>query len=364
MKAKLTRGLLEMFLNKCFEACEKKSSESVTLFKFKDKNLTLTTKGSFTYLEAEIKNIDCDDMEFTIKTAAILEFVKYISAEEIVIVYDNEKKSCLVSSADKKSKIAFQIIDETFEDNFSSDLISKFSISSIEDFVSKLNYASKFCSNNLDDYPLTGIHCNLEKGNLTLKSTNGPSFYQTCVQVESDNEFEFYIHKKSPGILKNILSNENIVSIGVNNKYFFVETENIKLKMYIEKPDKNSFPSQVTEWLDKESVCQIKVSSFEFIKTLKYLNGVISNSIIKISTQNSSAILESSQSNFAAKEFLSTEQISGEISASYNTKYLIECLDALPFSWIYVDFIQMQDDFYICKISHDKNISLLCPDIS
>jgi DNA polymerase III sliding clamp (beta) subunit (PCNA family) len=364
MKSKISRILLEIALSKCFEAGEKKTSESLTFFQFENNILKLTTKGAFTFYETSIEGIDCEKMSFTLKTSAILEFVKYISSDEIIIVFDETKNSCLVSSADKKSKIAFQVTDEKFEDRQSADLSCKFTIANLEEFILKLNFSSKFCSNNIDDYPLTGIHCNIKQNNFELKSTNGPSFYQTNLEIDSKDNFEFYLHKKSPNIIKNVLTNESVKTFGVNNKYFYIETEKSKLKIFIEKCEQNSFPSQITDLLDKEKICSMKISAFEFSKTLKYLNGIIPNATSKIVCQNNVVTLEASQLNFAAKETLAVETLSGEVGAAYNTKYLIDCLDALPFSWVNIDFMLMQDSFFICKISHDSNIALLCPDLS
>jgi|APCry1669189440_1035222.scaffolds.fasta_scaffold00216_10 hypothetical protein len=367
MKVKLNRALLEISLNKCFDACERKSSESLTNFNFNNDTLTLCTKGSFTFFTTIIENIDIDQeniANFTLKTSAILEFVKYISSEEIVIVYDDSKKSCLLSTSDKKSKIAFQVSNEIFEDPESKDDHKEFKITNLDDFINKLNYASRFCSNSIDDYPLTGIYCKLGKNTFDIKSTNGPSFYQCVIECGNDNDFEFYLQKKSSTIIKNISSNEMIKTFGVNTKYFYIESERSKLKIYIDKCEKNSFPAQIDDCLTKESACTLKISSFEFLKTLKYFNGVIPNSTVKLVCNNGLVTLESSQSNFAAKENLAVESQKGSVSACYSTKMLIDCLEALPFSWVDVDFILMQDNFYICKISNIKNITLLCPDLS
>jgi hypothetical protein len=116
MKSVLSRNLLELALSHCFDATEKRGADSFCQLDFNFGNLKLTTKGSFTVYEESIKTIKCDtDCKLSIKTLTLLEFVKYINSDEIILAYDDVKKACLISSGDKKSKLALPQVDITFD---------------------------------------------------------------------------------------------------------------------------------------------------------------------------------------------------------------------------------------------------------
>ena len=72
MKAILSTDLLRVALSRCFDACEKKTSESVVSLSFSDSNLTLSAKGSFTFYEEIISVISADeDCDFCITTFSV-----------------------------------------------------------------------------------------------------------------------------------------------------------------------------------------------------------------------------------------------------------------------------------------------------
>lgn len=364
MKAKLYKNLLESALSRCFDACEKKTAESLTQFIFENDKLILSAKGSFTYYEECIDFIECsENAVFTVKTATILEFVKHVSSDCVLLAFDEEKKSCLISSSDKKSKIALQVSDTSIENNIKSEYSVNFSLENPHEFISKLSFASRFCSNNFQDHPLTAIHCHARPNDFEIKATNGASFYTTNLEIKNDKEIEIFLPKKSPVIIKNIFGENALDKCFINSKSVYLESNNCKLTLYIEKAEKDSFPSQISEYTKKSAEASVKVSTFELTKTLKFFNGVFSDSPVNFNVISGKLVLESKENNMAAKESVTTESCSGEAASAYIAKLFVDCLDSLQSSWVDLDFITMQENFCICKLKHDKTTILLCPTI-
>jgi len=362
MKAKLYKNSLELALSRCFDACEKKTSESLTQFLFQDDKLILSTKGSFTFYEESISFIECsENISFSVKTATILEFVKHVSSDYILLNFDSEKQSCLVSSSDKKTKIGLQVSDAVFENNVSSDYVAEFKLENPHEFISKLSFASKFCSNNFQDHPLTAIHCYADVDNFEIKATNGPSFYKSSLKIVNKNSIEVFIPKKSPAIIKNIFGENPLSKCCINNKCLYIESNDCKLTIYIEKAEKDSFPNQILEFISKPSEASVKVSTYELSKTLKFFNGVFLDSSVNFNVKNESLNLESKENSLAAKETVTVESCNGEASSAYIAKTFMDCLDSLQASWVNLDFINMKESFFICKLTHDKTTILLCP---
>jgi hypothetical protein len=369
MKSKILRNDLEMCISNCYDACERKASESITKLKFNSNKLIVSCKGAFTFYQQEMVPTSVDsDCEFYLKTSTILEFVKHVGCEELILAYDENKKVCMVSTVDKKSKIAFQTLNlEMLEETENSFEVS-FEIQNPHEFVHKLINASKFCS--LYDYPLTGIHCKVNESTFEIKATNGPAFYGTSIKKAETAEEEFYLPKKAPSILKNIFSGSTLKTLSINSKCALFESNNCKLKIYLEKSEKNSFPNQIIEWANKSPEAKVKVSNFELSKTLKFFNGIFSDDRAKFNI-NDSLVLESStnksntdvKNEIAAKETIAVEHCSGVAQSMYSIKFFLESLEALQSAWIELDFINMKEDYFICKITNDETLVLLCPAI-
>jgi DNA polymerase III sliding clamp (beta) subunit (PCNA family) len=74
--------------------------------------------------------------------------------------------------------------------------------------------------------------------------------------------------------------------------------------------------------------------------------------------------LESNQANIAVKEILITEEQNGEATSDFNIKSFLDCVESFQSSWIKLHFIEMQADFYLCKLTSPNTVSLLCPVVS
>lgn len=365
MKSKISRNILDSALAHCYDACEKKSLESIVKFVFSNNKAILSCKGSFTYYEQEIPLISCDsDCTFFIKTNTILEFVKHVSTEELILGYEESKNSCIVSSSDKKSKIMFPCIASEVEIGQNNTYTVNFTIQNPNDFINKFMNSSKFCSYNTQDHPLTGIHLKINENKMEIKATNGISFYESFVDKESTGECEVYLPKKSPQIVKNIFTDNALKKCSINNISVLFESDNCKLKIYLEKCEKDSFPTQIVEWSKKTSNIKIKVSSGTLLNTLKFFNGVFNDSRIRMVIKDGTLSIESAEDNVAAKETVTTEICQGEATSSYTTKSFIDCMESLQASWVNLEFINMKEDFYICKFTNDSTLTLLCPTIS
>ena len=360
MKAEITRNVLDLALNRCYEASERKSSESITKFSFTEDKLVLTTKGSFTFYEETIPVLKCTE-PFTIclKTSNVLEFVKYVSSEKVIIGYSQEKNSCVLS-ADNKTKLALQTVEQDIQDNSNSIYISEFKLDDANDFSTKLKFASKFCSTNFQDHPLTAIHCSVEKDNFVIKSTCGPSFYQSEIGCTANNPFDFYLHQKAYTIIKNIFANSNFDNCFVNKNHLLMKNDFCSLKIFLESTN-TSFPNQVTDWLSKDEDCLVRVSSYELMKSLKFINDIFNNPTVLLKCSDDKLSLECLESNSASKDIINAEKIEGVAESKYSVKLFLDCLESLNTSWLNLHFIMMNEDFYLCKITSDKTITLLCP---
>jgi DNA polymerase III sliding clamp (beta) subunit (PCNA family) len=352
---------LESALSRCFDACEKKTAESLTQFIFENDKLILSAKGYFTYYEECIDFIECsENAMFTVKTATILEFVKHVSSDCVLLAFDEEKKSCLISSSDKKSKIALQVSDTSIENNIKSEYSVNFSSENPHEIISKLNFASKFCSNNFQDHPLSAIHCEIDINAFNIKSTNGPSFYSSSLPITSSSAMEIFLPKKAPAILKNVFHEQLFNKCSFDKRSVLFESDKCKLTFFVEQSN-STFPDQVREWIKKDSNAKIKASVYELSKTLKFFNGVFNESSVNFNIKDGKLNLESKENNLAAKENVATEECTGDATSAYNSKYFLDCLESLQSSWVNLDFIEMSDSFYICKLTHGSTLILLCP---
>jgi len=362
MKAILSTDLLGSALSRCYDACEKKALESIVKLSFKDSKLLLSAKGAFSYYEEEMSTISVDnDSEFCIKTVTLLEFVKYISSESLIMVYDEEKKSCLVSSSDKKSKLALQIAEVTVELGQMPNYQVEFDVDNAHEFIAKLNYASKFCSNNFQDYPLTAICCEADIDNFTIQSTNGPYYYSSEIKINNQqNAMQIFLPKKSASILKNVFHEQLFDKCSISHRAVLFESNNCKLIFFVLESN-NTFPDQVSDWIKKDSQASIKVSVYELSKTLKFFNGVFQDASVNFNIKDNKLTLESKQNNVASKESVVVEECTGDAKSAYNAKYFLDCLESLQSSWVNLDFIEMSTDFYLCKLTHGETLILLCP---
>lgn len=363
MKALLSRDVLELALSHCFDSTEKKAADSFCQFEFKNKALKLTTKGSFTAYEESVAAIKYDsDCVFAVKTSTILEFVKHIVSDEITMVHDAVKNSCLVSSSDKKSKLALQTVELKFEAVVDAD-DNVFEVPNPGELIAKLNFASHFCSENFQDHPLTAIHCSLKKNEAVIQSTNGPAYYKTQMETKGDGTSEFYLPKKSAAILKNIFEHETLEKISVNKNSIVFKSLNNNLQIFVEKSGE-AFPDHVSEWLEKPVGAEMKISTYELSKSLKFFNGIFKDASVQFNVTDEHLELVCQESNLAAKEVVQTETSKGTIESVYNSRLYLECLDALQSSWIDLNFIAIQDSVAMCKMSADDTIILLCPVMS
>jgi DNA polymerase III sliding clamp (beta) subunit (PCNA family) len=360
MKAEILRNLLDLALNRCFEAGERKSSECITKLEFKNDVLNLSTKGSFTYYEEKVPILACDEsFSICLKTAHILDFVKYVSSDKVIVAFSKDKNSCVLS-ADNKTKLALQTVDQAIEDLVSPSYDCEFTFEDSNEFSNKLKCASKFCSANFQDHPLTAIHCSLENDSLCIKATSGPSFYQSSLLCRCTQSFDFYIHQKSHSIIKNIFNNFDFTQCYVNKNHLLLKNDFSSLKIFLESAN-SSFPTQVTDWLDKQADCTVKVSTYELSKSLKFLNDIFNNPAVSVKCLNNKLSLECLESNSASKDFINIEESNGQAESKYSVKLFADCLDALNSPWVNLNFIKMSYDFYLCKITSEKTITLICP---
>lgn len=361
MKSKLSRNLLEDALARCYDACEKKAGESMIKLSFTLDSLSLSTKGAFTFYEEKIAVISCDQpVEFYLRTFTILEFVKHIDSEDLLMSFDAEKSTCMLASGDKKSKIALQPVDVEINIGQIDQYDVRFDVENYHELVSKLNFATKFCSLNFQDHPLTAIHCHCGYDSFQIKSTNGPMFYSTEIDVKSTGMAEFYLPKKAPSIIKNIFDKILAKKCSINNRTVLLESDDCQLTVFMENDSSKSFPDQILDWTKKDSIASLKISTFELAKTLKYFSGIFSEASVNFNITES-LNLEAKENSLAAKETVPTESISGEASSAYNSKFFLDCLDSVQSSWINLDFISMKDSFCLCKMSGQKTLILLCP---
>lgn len=361
MKSKISRDLLEDALSRCYDACEKKAGESMIKLSFGSGFLSLSTKGAFTFFEEKIPTISCDqDTDFCLRTFTLLEFVKHIDSDDLMLNYDAEKNTCMLASGDKKSKIALQPVDVEINIGQIDKYDISFDIENHFDLVSKLNFATKFCSLNFQDHPLTAIHCHCNYDSFDIKSTNGPMFFSTSMDIKSTGLSEFYLPKKAPSIVKNIFDKILVKKCSINNRTVLLESDDCRLTIFIENDSSKSFPDQILEWTKKDSIASLKVSAFELGKTLKYFSGIFSEASVNFSIAES-LTLEAKENSLAAKESVVTEEISGAASSAYNSKFFLDCLDSVQSNWINLDFIQMKDSFCLCKMTGQKTLILLCP---
>jgi hypothetical protein len=365
MEMKIPTTILEASVSRCYEACQKKSDLSVIKIECVDKKITVSSKGAFTYYEEKlpIPDVNVENFVIHLKTSTFLEFLKHISSSEIVMSIVLEKKSCLVASADKKSKMALQILEPSVEKGQIGEFTGSFSLSSWNEFINTLNHASKFSSDNINDHLLKWIHCEIVKPMevFHIKSSNGSTFFSSeyNIEIDTENSLEFYLHKKCPVILRDIFNNLTIEFCQFNSRVLMFSSGACELYVYIEKSDENSFPEQAVEIASRPSEAQIRVSAHELTKSLKFFNSVLQDATINFKVKDGKFLLVTQDANLAAKEDVITEICDGEATDTFHCKKFVDCLDALGSSWVELHFIKLVEDKFCCKMTNVKGTSIL-----
>lgn len=376
MKLKVLRNVLESALSRCYYASEKRSSDSIVKFSFDNNTLNLHSRGALvSYCEScPILEIDEECDHFYLYTSTVLEFIKHASTDEIIIAKKDDK-TCIFSTTDKKQKIALQTVETTDSPENETKYISSLS-GDFLDIINRMHNASKFCSQDFQQHPLNAIHINFESDKLTIQSANGPMFYKHECNIELKTfnmpSYEMYIPRKTPSIIRNIFSDLTINSIKFSDKTIFFEAENASLILYIESNEQNIFPNKVLAWLTKEKTARIKISHFEIAKTVRFFNGIFDNPVISFNIANDELAIESTQdkessakdTGIAAKEYVAVEECEGTAKSSYNSRYILDCLEAISAPWLNIDFIVMQNSYCIARITHGGTLILLCPTTS
>ncbi len=365
MKTKMSKNALESALSRCYDACERKALESIVQFSFQKDKLTLTSKGSFTYYEEVIEPVDSDeDCVFCLRTSTVLDFVKYASTDVLFVVYDPEKKSVLISSSNKKTKIALQCVETLVEQINALNYDMVVDIENSQEFLHKLMFASKFCSLNFQDHPLTAIHCKVDLEGFNIKSTNGPMFYSTKVKANAHQVAEIYIPKKSPQIFKNIFAEFSIKKIHISNRSIMLDSGYYTLTVFVEKSEKDSFPEHIIEFLTKSSEASLKVSSNDLMKSLKFFYGTFPEGVVKMTSKDGELFIESKENNIAARESITVEESNGAASGTYSSKLFVDCLDSMQTPWVNIDFVTLKEGYYLAWMIQGETLILLCPTTS
>lgn len=360
--------MLESALSRAYDACEKKADEAITELSFKGNVCEVCAKGAFTYYEESFNmdnNVD-EECAFCLKLSSLLEFVKYSSTEELLMVYDSDKKTCIISSTNKKSKIAFSTVDASVRDPDMNPGDVSFVTPNMGELLHRLNIATKFCYLTTLDYPLTAIHCLVSGNKFEIKSTNGAAFYKYVMDKAPTEQAEIYIPRKAPPIIRNVFKTASLkkMSIGPNSVLF--ESDTAKLKVFLEKSEYNSFPTQILQWAEKTSDIKVKVSLFELQKTLKLFSGIYTDPIIKVKVDDGKFELECKENSVASKEVVVVEESSGTAESNYDAEFFLNCIESIESPWVELEFIPMQESYYLCKFSHSMQhegatLSLLAP---
>lgn len=363
MKVTLIRNLLESVLARCFEATEKRASDSTCQMAFSGNTLTICTRGSYTWFEEKMHGLNIDeDCVFSIKTSTMLEFVKHVNSEQLIISYDDNKKSCVVSSVDKKSRIAFQTIDLSIEqiDSKEEYLVN---VKNPSEFFAKLGYASRFCSSDYQHYPLTHIHCDFSEKGLQIQTTNGLIYYNSFIENPSEATFQFYLPRGIPQIAKNIFGEGKLKQISLSSKCIIFKSEELTLLVNIDTTEKE-FSQDIPLWITKPENASMKISVSELLHAMKLFNSVLSECPVQFSLSDTKVELVVKDTAFAAKESINPESLSGKANSTYNCKLFLSCLDVLTSSWVNMKFINLENsELSICVFDCPNTTVMLCPTI-
>ena len=274
-----------------------------------------------------------------------------------------------------KSKMKLQVASVIIEKYQESESVTCFQVETASDLIAKLNFASKFCSIPEPGKNVSSIHCTITQDLLSIKATTGAILYDTSIDIKSENEAKIYIPKKAPAIIKNIYHDVVIEKCTIYNRSIQFESSYGKLTVYLEAFQDDDFPEQIMEWKKKPSDAKIKASIFEITKTLKFFNLMYTNTRLSVdegklnlqAAQFETKDVKDSQDEkkgIASKEQILVEECTGKASSDYPVKSLIECLEALQAIWVNLEFINMGEDLFICKLTHGNTVILLCPLIS
>lgn len=299
--------------------------------------------------------------KITVSAKKLFEIIRELPDREILF---KAKENCWIEINCGKS--TFNLVglssDEypKFPDIISNNLLSISSII-LNEMIDKTIFS---ISNDETKYNLNGIFIKYDDNKLSMISTDGHRLSYSYIDIS--DEFKFFengliLPKKGIFELRKIISKENEnLKIGVIDNNFIVIDDNTILIMRLVDGEFPDYKRVIPEKCSTTSI----INKDEFFHALKRISILSSEKTkgIKIIFDKNKAILTSSNPDLGdAREEIDITYSGPEISIGFNSRYILDILQAIDESFI--EF-HLKDNLSPGMIEPEKNknfISVIMP---
>ena len=326
-----------------------------------DDEITLTATDLEIGVRSKFKTEIIENGKVTVSAKKLFEIIRELPDREITF---KSKENCWIEVNCEKS--VFNLVGLSSDEypkfpDIKSDNLLVFSSTVLNEMIDKTIFS---ISNDETKYNLNGIYLKYENNNLSMISTDGHRLSYIFKGVP--DEFSFFengsiLPKKGIFELRKIINkdNENI-RIGIVDNNFVVIDEDTILIMRLVDGDFPDYKRVIPEKCDNTTI----INRDEFYHALKRISIISSEKSkgIKITFQNNLAVLTSSNPDIGdAREEIDITYNGPEISIGFNSKYIIDILQAMQEE--YVEF-HLKDNLSPGMIEPEKEknfVSVIMP---
>lgn len=213
---------------------------------------------------------------------------------------------------------------------------------------------------------LTGVHLQLQGGQLTVTATDSHRLASRTAQLENItiNIPSIVIPGKSLDELNKILDDtEETVQISITNNLILFKTKNL---YFLSRLLDGKYP-ETSRLIPDDNKTRLHIKTRDLLQTIDRASLLAKeerNNVVKLSTQGTDRIEITSNSPEVGQvaEEMGLESFSGEeLNISFSAKYMIDALRAVECDEISIDFTGAMRPFIIRPTNGDPILQLIVP---
>ncbi len=213
---------------------------------------------------------------------------------------------------------------------------------------------------------LTGVHLQLQGGQLTVTATDSHRLASRTAQLENVtiNIPSIVIPGKSLDELNKILDDtEETVQISITNNLILFKTKNL---YFLSRLLDGKYP-ETSRLIPDDNKTRLHIKTRDLLQTIDRASLLAKeerNNVVKLSTQGTDRIEITSNSPEVGQvaEEMGLESFSGEeLNISFSAKYMIDALRAVECDEISIDFTGAMRPFIIRPTNGDPILQLIVP---
>lgn len=272
----------------------------------------------------------------TVLAKKLYDIVKEAPAEEITIDSESDDRVEIVSKQSQCKILSLPANEFPKLPDLEGDFIKVKS----NDFLSMLEKVSFAMSTDETRYHLNGVYLEKNDKGLNIVATDGHrlSLTKRDLDIPDLTDGGIIIPRKGVNELKKVIASENGFELALGKRYLFVSTE--KLNLFIRLID-GDFP-QYQRVIPDESPIEIQIPREEFIGALRrvsLLSDEYSKGVKLYFCRDSLLVNTTNHEIGEAKEEVLIDYKGETLDVSFNSKYLLDVLNAIPDEMVKMRFI-------------------------